>query len=212
MQDLAENVYADRITITVRFTGDFRFPELTTNDGDQLTITLLETEWEWNPRELRQEVKQRILTPRSEPFRVSDTYVEVEAGASGAYWELLLELATGSLKDIALPALVGYLAGRIGLSRTSKIEDAASEVTDSDLERVARSTIAIRYGAGALEGMTIRTISWSVDGSAKVELELKDRRQFEIGIRIDANSSMNTVSMVRTNPDPEAGGYDQSAE
>lgn len=194
--------YADSIVVTIRSTNDFRFKDLYRDDGEQISIDIPPQDMDWSESELRNVVKSSLITPSSEPYRVSDTYTEEEAGYSAAFWDLLVELGADSLTEVAIPALVAYLTSRITAKLGGKVAAAAEELTEAELETFAKLKVRRRYPGSDIDSATIDKVSIGSDGTGVVELSLAppDSRQFLIEVEFDSATRIKLTRMTRIAP------------
>lgn len=193
------SMYVDTITLVIRATNDFRFPDLYIDDGEQVTITIPPGSIELSRVSIRDGIKSTIITPHLEPYQISDTYREIEAGFSGSTWEFAVEFGTDTLKDIAIPALVAWITARLSARRDEHVASAADALIIERVEEFAIQEIRRRFPAVRLEDSVVKetTIASDGSGSSTIQLPDPDGRRFKVDISFDPKSRLRVVRMTR---------------
>lgn len=194
-----ESIYVDTVTLVIRATNDFRFPDLYIDDGEQVTITIPPGSIELSRVSIRDGIKSTIIAPHLEPYQISDTYREIEAGFSGSTWEFVVEFGSDTLKDIAIPALVAWITARLSARRDEHVALAADELTNERVEEFAIQEIRRRFPTVRLEDAVVKetTIASDGSGSSTIQLPDPDGRRFKVDISFDPKSRLSVVRMTR---------------
>lgn len=195
----SESMYVDTTTLVIRATNDFRFPDLFRDDGEQVSIIIPPGSIELTRLDIRAGIKATIIAPQLEPYQISDTYREVEAGFSGATLEFLVEFGSDTLKEIAVPALVAWITARLSTRRNESVREVAEDLSEERIQEFAIEEIRRRYPSARLENLVVKETSIASDGfgSSTIRLPEPDGRCFKIDIRFDSKSRLRIVRMSR---------------